>query len=158
MSEENFGKSRKLIKDNNGLCSNSAVSVICYVRKDSQTSTDSKDESAHSDSAPENLSEILQSNQLIISRTSSVNLMTIPTNISTEMKRRIQGATLNPEQFSPHILLVAKLELAFLLAKDSVSSWADRIALENMINSGKESLCSAMTFTSVQVNFLVIEF
>ena len=80
------------------------------------------------------------------------NLLTIPTHITTDMKIRIQEATLNPEQCAPYILLVAKLELAFLLAKDFVSAWTDKITLENMINSEKENLCSTMIFTSVQVN------
>ena len=164
MSDGEIGESTQINKDNNGLCSNHAVSVICYLHKTPDISNSSKEESAPSDSTPghafmpentsreENLSEVIKSNQLIISGTSSVNLLTTPTHITTDMKIRIQAASLSPGQFSPHILRVAKLELAFLLAKDFVSAWTDKITLENMINSEKEYLCSTMIFTSVQVN------
>ena len=164
MSDDKISESTKIRKDINILCSKPAVSVICYLHKNPQTATGSKEESVPSESAPGNgfmpannsrggnLSGISKSNRLIISRTSSVNLLTTPTHITTEMKIRIQAATLSPGQFSPHILRVAKLELAFLLAKDFVSAWTDKITLENMINSEKENLCSTMIFTSVQVN------
>ena len=166
MSDHKISESTQIRKDINILCSNPAVSVICYLHKNPQTDTGSKEESAPSDSdsvpeygfkpantcREENVSEISKSNQLIISCTSSVNLLTIPTNITAEMRLRIQEATLNPEQFSPNILLVSKLELAFLLAKDCVSSWTDRATLEKVINNEMENLCSTIDFTSVQVN------
>ena len=95
---------------------------------------------------------ILKSNQLIISRTSAVNLLTIPIHWTREMKIVIQEATLNPEKCHPTVLLVAKLELAFLHSKEGLSDWADRAFLQTVINDVKENLWLTMILTSVQVS------
>ena len=47
-----ISESTKISEDINVLCSNPAVSVICYLHKDSQITTDSNDESSPNESAP----------------------------------------------------------------------------------------------------------
>ena len=97
-------------------------------------------------------SEILETKQLIISQTSAVNLMSIPTQRTREMEIKIQGANKNSELFSPDILLVAKMELAFILSKESVSFWTESLTLERLLKSIEEDVCTPIIFTSVQVN------
>jgi hypothetical protein len=65
--------------------------------------------------------------ELILSQTSSVNLMTIPKHQIRELEIRIQEVTKDQEKCSPHVLMVAKLELTFLLSKECVSFWAESI-------------------------------
>ena len=82
---------------------------------------------------------------LILSTTSSVNLMTVSSEMTRELERRILEANTDQEVFSQNSFLVAKLELAFLLSKDSVSFRSENITLE--INYNSSSI-----YTLVQVN------
>ena len=121
--------------------------MISYLHKHPDGDNSHKDASAPSHSAPghgylnangANLSSTFERNQLIISRTSAVNLLTIPTHWTREMKIIVQEASLNPDQCQPTVLLVAKLELAFLLSKESLSDWVDRAFLQTVINDEKD--------------------
>ena len=86
--------------------------------------------------------------ELILSQTSSVNLMTIPKHHISELEIRIQEATKYKDLFSPHVLMVAKLELAFLLSKECVSFWTESI------KSIKEDFSPPMIYAAVQVVFV----
>lgn len=138
-------------------------SVICYYNNHlrSELRKDNREESwpSESDSVDvsssafiSSTSEILENKQLIISQTSAVNLMSIPTQRIREMEIKIQEANKNSELFSPDILLVAKMELAFILSKDSVSFWTESFTLERLLKSIEEDVCTPIICTSVQVN------
>ena len=81
--------------------------------------------------------------ELILSQTSSVNLMTIPKHHISELEIRIQEATKYKDLFSPHVLMVAKLELAFLLSKECVSFWTESVKSPTLI------------YSAVQVGFVL---
>ena len=81
---------------------------------------------------------------LILSTTSSINLMTVSSEITREHEQRILEANSDQEEFSQNTFRVAKLELAFLLSKDSVSFRSENITSERNYNS-------ASIYTLVQV-------
>ena len=74
--------------------------------------------------------------------------MTVPKHHIRELEIRIQEASKEEEKFSPHVLKVAKLELAFLLSKECVSFWAESI------KSIKEDVSPPMIYSAVQVGFV----
>ena len=86
--------------------------------------------------------------ELILSQTSLVNLMTIPKHQIRELEIRIQEAAKYEEKFSPHVLLVAKLELAFLLSKECVSFWTESI------KSIQEDFSPPKIYAAVLVGFV----
>ena len=81
---------------------------------------------------------------LILSSTSSINLMTVSSEMTREHERRILETNSDQEEFSQNTFRVAKLELAFLLSKDSVSFRSENITSERNYNS-------ASIYTLVQV-------
>ena len=60
----------------------------------------------------------------------------------------MQEATRDQEKFAPHVLMVAKLELAFLLSKECVSFWAESI------KSITEDVSPPMIYAAVQVGLV----
>ena len=139
--------------------SNKRRSVICYLPQNT-TSYDIKEEYLNND--PSSSSNVFTSvisekftpkmfatPELILSQTSSVNLMTIPKHHISELEIRIQEATKYKDLFSPHVLMVAKLELAFLLSKECVSFWTESI------KSIKEDVSPPMIYSAVQVGFVL---
>ena len=101
-------------------------------------------------SCTEELLQILETHRLILSQTSSVNLMAIPTYCTREVQKRIKEAENNPEVTSD-ILLVAQMELAFLLSKECVSFYTCHVAMDRLIKYQEEDISPAIIFTSVQV-------
>ena len=84
----------------------------------------------------------------LFSETSSVNLMTVPKQITEHLKEIIQGSTFHPNQLPEKVLPVAKLELAFLLSKECVSFWNKyNTGLENTKDSSQENT----VFIAIQV-------
>jgi hypothetical protein len=138
--------------------SNKRRSVICYLPQNT-TSYDIKEEYLSNDPTTSSnvftsvISEkitpkMLETPHLILSQTSSVNLMTIPKHHIRELEIRIQEATRDQEKFAPHVLMVAKLELAFLLSKECVSFWAESI------KSITEDVSPPMIYAAVQVGLV----
>ena len=83
-------------------------------------------------------------NDILLSLTSSVNLMCIPPNIIRQLEARIQAASSTATGLdTPALLRVAQVELSFLLAKESVHVCSD---------STVDSISSNKIFTVVQVN------
>ena len=82
--------------------------------------------------------------ELILSTNTSMNLMTVTSQVTKELERRILEANLNQEQFSQNSFQVAKLELALLLSKHSVSFRSENLILE-------KNYSSTATYTVVQV-------
>ena len=110
-----------------------------------------KTETADADDE-EQFSQILETVQLILSQTSTVNLMCIPTHYTRKLEERIQEANKTPGMFTPEMLLVAQMELAFLQSKERVSFWTESVTLDRLLRSLEENVCPPMIFTSVQVN------
>ena len=138
--------------------SNKRRSVICYLPQNT-TSYDIKEEYLNNDpSSSSNVftsvnsekftPKMLETPELILSQTSSVNLMTIPKHHIRELEIRIQEASKDQEKFSPHVLKVAKLELAFLLSKECVSFWTESI------KSIQEDFSPPKIYAAVQVGFV----
>ena len=158
-SEENFEYPaiRQNIRQLQPGKSNKRRSVICY-HPQNTTPYDIKEEYLSNDPTSSSnvftsvISEkfapkIFETPELILSQTSSVNLMTIPKHQIRELEIRMQEATKDQEKFSPHVLMVAKLELAFLLSKECVSFWAESI------KSITEDVSPPMIYAAVQVGF-----
>ena len=95
--------------------------------------------------------KMFETPRLILSQTSSVNLMTVRKHHIRELEIRIQEASKDQEQFSPHVLMVAKLELAFLLSKECVSFWTESIK-----SSIKEDFSPPMIYGAVQVGLALV--
>ena len=81
--------------------------------------------------------------------------MAIPTYCTREVQKRIKEAENNPEVTSD-ILLVAQMELAFLLSKECVSFYTCHVAMDRLIKYQEEDVSPAIIFTSVQVHLLVV--
>ena len=137
---------------------NKRRSVICYLPQNT-SSYDIKEEYLNNDPSSSSnvftsvISEkftpkMFETPELILSQTSSVNLMTIPKHHISELEIRIQEATKYKDLFSPHVLMVAKLELAFLLSKECVSFWTESI------KSIKEDFSPPKIYAAVQVGFV----
>ena len=137
---------------------NKRRSVICYLPQNT-TLHDIKEEYLSNDpSSSSNVftsvisekftGKMFETPELILSQTSLVNLMTIPKHQIRELEIRIQEASKDQEKFSPHVLMVAKLELAFLLSKECVSFWTESI------KSIKEDVSPPMIYSAVQVGFV----
>ena len=137
---------------------NKRRSVICYLPQNT-TSYDIKEEYLNNDPSSSSnvftsvISEkftpkMFETPELILSQTSSVNLMTIPKHHISELEIRIQEATKYKDLFSPHVLMVAKLELAFILSKECVSFWTESI------KSIQEDFSPPKIYAAVQVGFV----
>ena len=159
-SEENFEYPaiRQNIRQLQPGKSNKRRSVICYLPLNT-TSYDIKEEYLNNDPSSSSnvftsvISEKLtpkmfETPELILSQTSSVNLMTIPKHQISELEIRIKETAKYEVKFSPHVLLVAKLEMAFLLSKECVSFWTESI------KSIKEDVSPPMIYSAVQVGFV----
>ena len=112
--------------------------------------TDTNESVLTSESKPEHNSynyETQLFSCLILSDTSSVNLCTVPKQITEHLKMRIQGSNFPPNKLLDKVLHIAKLELAFLLSKESVSLWNEYNTLESMKNPQKENTA----FLAIQV-------
>ena len=87
-------------------------------------------------------------NDIVLSQTSSVNLMCIPPNIIRQLEARIQAASsTGTGLYTPALLRVAQIELSFLLTKESVHVCSDNTV--DIISSNK-------IFTVIQVNIPIL--
>jgi len=102
----------------------------------------------------EKLSQILQYHRLIISQTAGVNLLKIPTKFLTQIQQRVNTETSEASEIQDDILSMAKLELAFLIAKDCVVFFTENFSIDQLLVSQIEGICPALIFTSVQEFFV----
>jgi len=91
----------------------------------SQPSSSFKEES--------NIMVVLDNVHLILPHSASVNLMTIPTHYTREVKRRMKEAENNPNMFTSDIFLVAQIETDFLVTKECVSFYTECGFLDWMV-------------------------
>ena len=138
-------------------------SVPCRVDQPKPLSdASSSSEVSATTNTKEHLLQIPETHQLILSQTTAVNLLSIPTECTRKVEKRIKEAENNPEMINPDILLVAQMELAFLVAKECVSFFTESVTMDRMIKSQekesvtmdrliksqeKESVSPAMMFT-----------
>ena len=95
------------------------TSVICFSHE--QLNNHAKEKPEPSESEHDCSADQTEA-ALIVSVTSSVNLLTISAQDTAALRARIQEASLAREQFSPSTMLMAKIELAFLLSKSCTES------------------------------------
>ena len=128
---------------------NSYNSVPCRVDQPKPLSdASSSSQVSGTSNTKEHLLQIPETHQLILSQTTAVNLLSIPTECTREVEKRIKKAEKNPEIINPDILLVAQMELAFLVAKECVSFFTESVTMDRLIKSQeKESVSPAMMFT-----------
>ena len=93
---------------------------------------------------------IMAFHRLILSQTAGINLMTVPGSVVTAL-----GARLREEErrggARPELLTVARIEHAFLVAKECVAFFTESLTLERMAQSREQGIYPALIFTSVQV-------
>merc|ERR1712106_55195 len=82
--------------------------------------------------------------------------MTISSETTKELERRIQEANSNQVQYSENSLQVAKLELAFLLSKDSVSFRSENLILERKCSSTAIYTLVQEYFVQILICFLTM--
>ena len=128
-------------------------SVICSSRIQTEVISNYNEVSVPSEHNSEygissNESKLLERTHLL-SESKSVNLMTVPKEITEQLKMRIRGLTFPPNQLPENILPMAKLELAFLLSKECVSFWTEYNTLQNMRDHTKDNT----VFIAIQVRF-----
>ena len=109
--------------------------------------TTNKDRAVHSEITPKDglfmyEKQILEKIHLL-SETSSVNLMTVPKQMTEQLKNR----TIHPNLLPEKVLPIAKLELAFLLSKECVSFWTEYNPLEITTDPSQEN----NVFIAIQV-------
>jgi len=100
------------------------------------------------------LKQILKHHRLVISQTACVNLSTIPNNLLPQLQQRVLGENPGVADVQDDALEIAKLELAFLLAKDSVVFFTDSLNIEQFLAPEREDFSPALIFTSVQEFFV----
>jgi len=100
----------------------------------------------------EKLSQILHHHKLIISQTAGVNLLTVPSKLLGKMKQRINESV--ESNSNPDVISVAQFELSFLIAKDCVVFFTDKLSPSHLVGGHTEDMLPALIFTSVQ-EFLV---
>jgi len=98
------------------------------------------------------LFKVLETHLLILSQTASVNLLSIPTHFTREVEKRIKEVENSQEFVNQDILLIAQMELAFLVAKEYVSFFTEHVTMDKLIRSQEEGVNPALVFTSIQVN------
>ena len=103
------------------------------------------------------LKQILKHHRLVISQTACVNLSTIPNNLLPQLQQRVLGENPGVADVQDDALEIAKLELAFLLAKDSVVFFTDSLNIEQFLAPEREDFSPALIFTSVQVGSSAIK-
>ena len=91
---------------------------------------------------------------VLISETSLVNIMTIPRQVTEQLKMRIQNTDFSPNQLSEKLLHIAKLEIAFILSKECVSLWYEYNTLQNM----RDPPLKKAVFIEIQVGYFFIPF
>ena len=99
----------------------------------------------------EKINQILIHHRLIVSQTSGVNLLTIPTMFISKVQERIDFEVKLSSVEQQDILAIAKLELAFLIAKDCVIFFTKNFGIDQLLVSKMDGICPALIFTSVQV-------
>lgn len=102
----------------------------------------------------EKINQILINHRLIMSQTSEVNLLTIPTMFISKVQERIDFEVKLSSEKQEDILAIAKLELAFLIAKDCVVFFTKNFGIDQLLVSKMDGICPALIFTSVQEFFV----
>jgi len=102
----------------------------------------------------EKINQILIHHRLIVSQTSGVNLLTIPTMFISKVQERIDFEVKLSSVEQQDILAIAKLELAFLIAKDCVIFFTKNFGIDQLLVSKMDGICPALIFTSVQEFFV----
>ena len=147
MSEAQFVNVYELVSNVSYLHSNQADSTrrssVISSSQNGIADTPNKDSSVHSETTPKYgffmyEKQILKKIHLL-SETSSVNLMTVPKQITEQLKNRIQSSIIHPNLLQEKVLPIAKLELAFLLSKDCVSFWTEYNTPEHIRDSAQEN-------------------
>ena len=93
---------------------------------------------------------IMASHRLVLSQTAGVNLMMVPGEVVTALGERLREEERRGEA-TQEVLTVARIEHAFLVAKECVAIFTESLTLERLAQSKEQGIYTALVFTSVQV-------
>ena len=110
------------------------------------------DKDFSNDPEEEKVSALAKLDSLLLSGTSSVNLMCLNTNQVRTMEERLENTRKTAGLFPPAILSVAQIELSFLLSKECVSCWYR--SENSFTRNNAQDFYSPRHFILVQVDML----
>ena len=94
---------------------------------------------------------VMACHRLVLSQTAGISLMVVPTRVTVALAARIREEE-EREGVVQEVLQMARIEHAFLTAKECVGFFNESLSREKMELARKQGAYPALVFTAVQVN------